>query len=339
MNNLYNFILKFLDIMIGDTKAKIGTALLLAGATIQVNFVIEPDKYTFSISDGTDIISMLLTIIGASLLIHRYITIKDDTITLFYGATLSNMNNKSPESSLPRREKYKTIVKNLKRINSYNKDEVLDDYKFNKTLIEERIENKESVKVYIAALGSFPYLFLLGALARNAYSNVKLFDFNRYRDGGKWYILPPYNTNNQLTHKLLYNQNNTTIEDEINRLNKNDEDIGIALGYTFPIRKETIPTFLQNTTLYLTSSEETRHDILSSEESQESLLKDISYYINRLSKPNRNIHLFVSAQSSMCMNMGKHYMDNAHGSIILYNYNNDTKTHDWSIKFNKGVVE
>jgi len=32
-------------------------------------------------------------------------------------------------------------------------------------------------------------------------------------------------------------------------------------------------------------------------------------------------------------------MDNAHGSIILYNYNNETKTHDWSIKFNKGIVE
>jgi len=249
------------------------------------------------------------------------------------------MNNKSPESALPRREKYKTIVKNLKRINSYNKDEVLDDYKFNKTLLGERVENKESVKVYIAALGSFPYLFLLGALVRNAYSNVKFIDFNRYKDGGKWYILPPFKTTNkQLTHKLLYNQNNTTIEDEINRLNKNDSDVGIALGYTFPIKKEVIPSPLKNNTLYLTSSVETRHDILSSEESQEALLKDISYYLNRLSKPNKNIHLFVSAQSSMCMNIGKHYMDNAHGSVILYNYNNETKTHDWGIKFSKGLV-
>jgi len=340
MNNFYNFLLKLFDLIKGDSKAKIGSLLLLAGATLQINLVIEPDKYTFSISDGTDVFSILLTIIGASLLIHRYFTIKDDSITLFYGATLQNMDNKSPKNALPRREKYKTVVKDLHRINSYDKNEVLDDYKFNKTLIGERIENKESVKIYIAALGSFPYLFLLGTLARNAYSNVKFLDFNRYKNGGKWYILPPFKTtDNQLIHKLLYSQDNTTIENEINRLNKNDNDVGIALGYTFPIRKETIPTFLQNTTLYLTSSEETRHDILSSEESQESLLKDISYYLNRLSKPNRNIHLFVSAQSSMCMNMGKHYMDNAHGSIILYNYNNDIKTHDWSITFNKGVVK
>ncbi len=340
MNNFYNFIVKILDIMIGDTKAKIGSLLLFSGSALQVSFVIEPDKYTLIIGDGTDIFSILLILIGASLLFHRYMTIKDDTITLFYGATLSNMNNKSPESALPRREKYKTIVKNLKRINSYNKDEVLDNYKFNKTLLGERVENKESIKVYIAALGSFPYLFLLGALVRNAYSNVKFIDFNRYKDGGKWYILPPFKTTDkQLTHKLLYNQNNTTIEDEINRLNKNDNDVGIALGYTFPIKKEVIPPSLQNNTLYLTSSENTRHDILSSEEAQESLLKDISYYLNSLSKSNRDIHLFVSAQSSMCMNIGKHYMDNAHGSIILYNYNNETKTHDWAIKFNKGVVE
>jgi len=340
MNNSYNFVLKILDIMIGDTKAKIGSLLLLAGATLQINFVIEPNKYTFSIGDGTDIISMILTIIGASLLIHRYFTITDDSITLFYGATLSNMNNKSPESALPRREKYKTIVKNLKRINSYDKNEVLNDYQFNKILLGERVENKESVKVYIAALGSFPYLFLLGALARNAYSNVKFLDFNRYKDGGKWYILPLFKTtDNQLTHKLLYNQDNTTIEDEINRLNNNDANVGIALGYTFPIKKEVIPSSLQNNTLYLTSSEETRHDILSNEEAQELLLKDISYYLNSLSKPNRDIHLFVSAQASMCMNIGKHYMDNAHGAILLYNYSNETRTHDWSIKFHKGVVE
>jgi hypothetical protein len=340
VNNFYNFVFKVFDLIKGDTKAKIGSLLLLAGATLQINFVIEPDKYTFSISDGTDIISMLLTIIGASLLIHRYFTIKDDSITLFYGATLSNMNNKSPESALPRREKYKTIVKNLKRINSYDKNEVLNDYQFNKTLLGERVENKESVKVYIAALGSFPYLFLLGALARNAYSNVKFLDFNRYKDGGEWYILPPFKTTDkQLAHKLQYNQNNTTIEDEINRLNKNDSDVGIALGYTFPVKKEAIPSSLQNSTLYLTSSEDTRHDILSSEEAQELLLKDISYYLNILSKPKRSIHLFVSAQASMCMNMGKHYMDNAHGNIILYNYNNETATHDWAIKFNKGVVE
>jgi len=340
MNSFYNFILKFLDIMIGDTKSKIGSALLLVGSTLQISFVMEPDKYTLIIGDGTDIFSMLLMLIGASLLIHRYFTIKDDSITLFYGATLKNMDNKSPKNVLPRREKYKTTVKDLNRINSYSKDEVIKDYKFNKTLLGERIENKESVKVYIAALGSFPYLFLLGALVRNAYSNVKFLDFNRYKDGGKWYILPPFKTtDNLVTHKLLYNQDNTTIDDEIDRLNNNDADVGIALGYTFPIKKEVIPIPLQNNTLYLTSSEETRHDILSNEEAQEVLLKDISYYLNSLSKPNRNIHLFVSAQSSMCMNMGKYYMDNAHWSIILYNYNNETTTHDWGIKFNKGVVE
>jgi hypothetical protein len=339
MDNFYNFVIKLFDLIKGDTKVKIGTALLFAGSALQINFVIEPDKYSFNIGDGTDIISILLMIIGGLLLIHRYFTIKNNSITLFYGATLNNMNNKSPESALPRREKYKTIVKNLNRINSYNKNEVIEDYKFNKTLLGERIENKDSTKVYIAALGSFPYLFLLGALARNAYSNVKFLDYNRYKNGGEWYILPPFKTtNNQLTHKLLYNQDNTTIEDEINRLNKSDADVGIALGYTFPVKKEVISSFLRDNTLYLTSSEDTRHDILSSEEFQEVLLKDISYFLNSLSKSKRNIHLFVSAQSSMCMNMGKHYMDNAHGSIILYNYNNETKTHDWSIKFHKGVV-
>lgn len=339
MNNTYNFILKLLDIMIGDTKAKIGSALLVAGSALQINFILAYNKYSFSITSGTDILSIVLTIIGASLLLHRYITIKDDTVVLFYGATLKNMDNKSPQKALPRREKYKTIVKDLKRINSYNKEEVIKDYEFNKILMGERVENKESIKAYLAALGSFPYLFLLGALTRNAYSNVKILDFNRYLDGGEWYVLPPFKTTkDEFGHKLLYSNNETTIDNEIDKLNKNNDDVGIALGYTFPIKKDVIPVELRDNTLYLTSSLDTRHDILSNEESQEILLKDISYYLRALSKTDRNIHLFVSAQSSMCMNMGKHYMDNAHGTIVLHNYNNGTKTHDWTIEFNKGRV-
>jgi hypothetical protein len=130
----------------------------------------------------------------------------------------------------------------------------------------------------LSILGSFPYLFLLGALTRNAYSNVKVLDFDRYQDGGKWYVLPLFNTTKEiLTHKLHYNFKDITIDDEINRLNVNNNDVGIVLGYTFPIDKSVIPEKIRDNTLYLTTSHPTRHDILSNEESQKTLLKDISY--------------------------------------------------------------
>ncbi|MBE0513908.1 SAVED domain-containing protein [Sulfurimonas sp.] len=247
-------------------------------------------------------------------------------------------NIKSPKDIVPRREKSKINPVDLKRIDSYDVNEVKKNYYFNRELIQERIENKESSRAYLAALGSFPYLFLLGTLVRNAYSNTKIMDFNRYKDGGKWYVLPPMSTNaEKIVHMLHYGAN--TIDAEIYRFNQNNEDIGIALSYTFLMEKTTIPIELRNNTLYLRLSVEPRHDNVASEEIQTELLKDISYYLRTLAKPGRNIHLFVAAQASMCLNLGVNYMDNAHGQLIVYNFDRDILQHNWAVKIKNEEIE
>ncbi|WP_419619992.1 SAVED domain-containing protein, partial [Thiolapillus sp.] len=69
---------------------------------------------------------------------------------------------------------------------------------------------------------------------------------------------------------------------------------------------------------------------------QEQLLSELSVVLNILGKNANRIHLFVAAQSSMCINIGKCYQDNVYGSLELYSYTKD-QGYNWSITYNQGA--
>ena len=173
---------------------------------------------------------------------------------------------------------------NLPKINSYDKNAVIENYNFNKTLIQERVKNKNSKKVYVAALGSFPYLFLLGSLFKNAYSHINILDYDRHASGGgRWYKLPFSNEESRTVHHELVVNSTMSIDERINELNDSSiQEVAIALSYTFGINKDAIPEDLKNNTLYLKHSLGIGHDKLSDEESQRELLKELSSYMATL---------------------------------------------------------
>lgn len=340
MKTLGNFILKILELLKSDTQTKIAQYIMGAGLILVVgfgNFSYTFREHTFTYSDEADYIGYLLIFIGLILLIYRYFTIQKDAISLAYGKGIENMDIHSPIEAIPKYERFDCVEINLKTIDSYNKDKVIGNYKFNKELLQDRTLNKNSKKIYIGALGSFPYLFLLGSLFRNAYSNVVILDFNRYKNSGKWYKLPlSCEVDKIITHKIVSSSNKSIKEILDNFNNSGNNDVGIALGYTFSTNKNAIPKILRNSTLFLETSLGTDHDILSSEEAQSKLLKELSSIIASLWNNHNRVHLFVSAQASMCINIGKMYMNNAHGTLVIYNYDSDSKSYNWSLEFNKG---
>jgi hypothetical protein len=340
MKTLGNFILKIFELLKSDTQTKIAQYIMGSGLILVVgfgNFSYKFREHTLTYSDEVDYIGYLLILIGFALLIYRYFTIQKDAVALAYGKGIENMDIHSPIEAIPKYERFDCIEINLKTIDSYNKDEVIGNYKFNKELLQDRTLNKNSKKIYIGALGSFPYLFLLGSLFRNAYSNVEVLDFNRHKNGGKWYKLPLiYEGKKVITHQKI-SSNNKSIKETITDLNNSENnEVGIALGYTFSTNKNAIPETLEENILFLETSLGTEHDILSLEEVQTKLLKELSNYMASLWNGHEKIHLFVSAQSSMCINIGKMYMNNAHGKLIIYNYDNNSKSYNWSLEFNQG---
>lgn len=346
MKSIMNFILKIFELLKSDPEIGLVKYLITAGVSsngigsIIYHYQDKSTQHTLSYSSGFDITGYILIFIGLVILIRRYFTMKNNAVTLAYGIGIENMDIHVPIQAIPKYERFDCIKINLATIDSYDRDKVIDNYKFNKTLIEQRIQNRNSVKVYVGALGSFPYLFLLGTLFRNAYSNIVILDYDRHaQGGGKWYKLPPMNENNlKVCHELMYSE--MSIEDKINELNNSSSDeVGIALSYTFTVKKEAIPSQLQDNTLYLKNSLGIGHDKLSNEEAQKVLLNEFSAYIATLWNQHKKVHLFVSAQASMCINIGKSYMNNAHGVLVLHNYDNNAKSYNWSIEFDRGTIK
>jgi len=338
MKTMMNFILKIFELLKSDPKTAIAKYLigigviLLAGGSIYYQTAEHLLKY----DNAGNIIGYLFLIVGFVLLIHRYITIKNNAVTLAYGMGMENMDIHAPFEAIPKYERFDCIEINLQKIDSYNKNSVIENYNFNKILIFERIQNKNSKKVYIGALGSFPYLFLLGSLFRNAYSEVITLDFDRHKS--KWHKLSAFSEKKEnITHILMYED--MTIDEKINELNNLDiAEVGIALSYTFEVNKNAIPPQLQNHALFLKHSHGIGHDKLSNEEAQKALLKELSIYMATLWNNHKKIHLFISAQASMCINIGKIYMNNSHGVLVLHNYDNASKSYNWAIEFNRGNI-
>lgn len=338
MKTMMNFILKIFELLKSDPKTAIAKYLigigviLLAGGSIYY----QSAEYFLKYDNAGNIIGYLFLIFGFILLIHGYITIKNNAVTLAYGMGMKNMDTSAPSEAIPKYERSDYIAINLENIDSYDKNSVMDNYTDNQKLMSQRILNKNSQKVYVSALGGFPYLFLLGSLFRNAYSEVITLDFDRHKS--KWYKLPAFSEKKEnITHILMYED--IAIDEKINELNNLDiAEVGIALSYTFEVNKNAIPSNLQNHTLYLTHSYGIGHDKLSNEEVQKELLQELSSYMATLWNNHIKIHLFVSAQASMCINIGKIYMNNAHGVLVLHNYDNASKSYNWAIEFNRGNI-
>jgi hypothetical protein len=338
MKTMMNFILKIFELLKSEPKTAIAKYLIGIGVILLAggSFYYKSAEHFLKYDNAGNIIGYVFLFGGLALLILRYFTIKNNAVTLAYGIGMENMDIYAPLEAIPKYERFEHNPITLQKIDSYDKNSVIENYNFNKTLISERIQNKNSKKVYVSSLGSFPYLFLLGSLFRNAYSEVITLDFDRHKS--KWYKLPAFSEKKEnITHILMYED--MTIGEKINELNNLDiAEVGIALSYTFEVNKHAISSNLQNHTLYLTHSYGAGHDKLSNEDAQKELLQELSGYIATLGNTHKKIHLFVSAQASMCINIGKIYMNNAHGILVLHNYDNPSKSYNWYVEFNQGKV-
>lgn len=343
MKAIFNFVLLVIGALKGDMWVRAGRAMILLGvtsasvptiSTVYKDFIISLSNES---STGMEILGGLLIVSGIILIFWRYKEVHAKPPYLVYVKGLSNMEVSNPIKALPANDWH---AKSLNyEIKSYERDELIDDYNHMKRTFEQRIEHQNASKVYIASLASFPALFLIGTLFRNAHLETILLDYDRYKS--KWYPLKELPETEVKVHNVLMGNGSVGYEDKLNSiLRQNPPEIGIALAYTFDIPEEQIPVGLRDHTIFLKSSLGYGHDKLSNKETQKQLLEELSLLFNKIykNKGMQKIHLFVSAQASITVALGLHYMDNAHGALVLHNYDNSAKSYNWSIEFNKGQV-
>ncbi|WP_304545993.1 SAVED domain-containing protein [Sulfurimonas microaerophilic] len=351
MNKFLNFFIKIYEIWQSGKAGKIGTSLLgfgmiLVASGASFTFIIgysdqkrnvnaavsssqNPDMVLYSIG-------ILLIIIGALILIDTYRRLIANRTVIYFGNLLKQGDSDIPYYAMEKNDQLNVTPIKLGLIDSYKKTEVIEEYKHLCRLFKDRTDHIDAKKVYIASLASTPYLYLLGTLFRNGHIQNEILDYNRDLD--KWYRLDTIGNN--LSNCLMYEDNFTTVNDKLNYLcNSNFESIGIALSYTFPIDKTSIPPALRDKTIFLTHGLGFGNDKINNKAAQASLLNELTVYIDKLKSFNKNIHLFVSAQASFNVNLGKRYQDNTMDEVKIYNFNGSLREYDWFISFNSGIVK
>lgn len=347
MSMLWNFILKLYEIFTSNKISKIGTTFLLLGSFLLIGeasygFTYYNDTEFLNINITNDnpglivqIIGIIFLLFGALILIFEYFHIFSEKVILYFGNTLNHGDSKPPKYAMSKNDRINPNIVQLGLINTYDKEELFDEYIHILKSFKRREEHKESSKIYLAALGSTPYLFLLGTLIRNGHIKNEVLDYNR--DKGKWYRLD--SIGEKRTHSLMYEDTAISVDDKLEELVSNDSNaIGIALAYTFKIYKTSVPEELRENTLYLTHSLGFGNDRLDDIQSQTSLLDELALYIDRIRSVHKEVHLFISAQASVCINIGKRYQDNTMENIYIHNFKGADRKYDWSISFNKGKI-
>ena len=205
-----------------------------------------------------------------------------------------------------------------KQITRYNAEVCVD--LFGRFVLHNHCE-----KLYIGGLARIPFLVAYGVFLRNV-SNIVYFD-KIHRDMN-WRLLNDEDLNIQLNNVKFIAQPNES------------GDIGIALGFSTPILKEQLPSSLQNVTSVITPTSEADRNLILNQENLQRTSASLAEMIDVLSRnPDvKRIHLFLSIQSSLAIEIGRKFQEGIHKPWVIHNFDGKSGQYEWGIELsNKGV--
>ena len=181
-------------------------------------------------------------------------------------------------------------------------------------------------KLYIGGLARIPFLVAYGSLLRNLTAEVIHFD--KFHRNSKWKTLQEENTKVILKYDQL-----------INTPNENG-DIAISLGFSTPINKNQLPETLQSHTTLISPSYSSERNLIQNQENLESISNEVQVIVDNLSASEnvKRIHMFLSVQSSLAIQIGRRYQEGTHRKWVVHNFSPDTGSYEWAIEISKNGV-
>ena len=176
-------------------------------------------------------------------------------------------------------------------------------------------------KLYIGGLARIPFLVAYGAMLRNLNAEIKYFD--KFHKDGNYHLLDQEDT------EVDFSQAEQGI------VPSSDGDIGIAVGFSSQITKAQLPEKLQEHTIILEPNIPCAHNLVQNQENLERVSAKIKSLINSLGVdyPNmKRLHLFLSTQPTVALDLGRQYQEGIHRNWVIYNFNGNAGTYDWSIE-------
>lgn len=283
------------------------------------------------------VLGVLLTLTGLIMATKRFRileaagNLKDTALIFFPG--FPNMNDQIPVDALPKNIQSKIINVHFDKMDSYNPETLTAKYSFNTETIKQRISHSGTKTAYLAALGSIPYLYLTGTLFRNGHLHLRVLEHDRNED--KWHLLDTAG----MPKSLAYQYTDKTDRNEILQVieSSHSEDVGVAISFTNKIRPCELPEMIRDRTISVGLNSEFEFDALPCESVQDEIVNEIAHFLTSISKCTSRIHLFICAQASIAIKLGRLYQNGMMGEIVIHNYDAPSKSYNWAIHFD-GVL-
>lgn len=211
---------------------------------------------------------------------------------------------------------------NPRSIEMYNSEKMVDIY-------HRFILHHDCQKVFLGGRARVPFLVAYGSCFRNI--SAKIVYYDQLHLNGKWELLDDEDQQVSLTYN------------DIESIQPNsDGEVGLALGFTAPIETYQLPATIQSNTLFIAPSITPTRNLIKNQDNLERISAEIKTIIDRLSgkKNCRTIHLFLSTQVSMALEIGRNYQEGTHKNWVIHNFNANEGEYTWAIKFtSNGMIE
>jgi len=194
----------------------------------------------------------------------------------------------------------------------------------NSNMIKRFILHEDCNKLYLGGLARVPFLVAYGACFRAISAEVVYFD--RFHREGDWKLL------NDESESISFS------EYDLDTLKPDSKgNIGLALGFSTAILKSQLPDFISGHTLILSPNIQLGRNLIKNQENLHLISGEVQNIIDRLSSLEgcEKVHLFLSVQSTLALDIGKRYQEGIHKNWIIHNYNGSLSEYDWAIELSK----
>ena len=187
------------------------------------------------------------------------------------------------------------------------------------------IFNHDCKKVLLGGRARVPFLVAYGSRFRNS---APIVYYDQLHENQKWELLNDVNQNISIEYSNIEDLNVT-----------HDEDIGLAIGFTSVILRHQLPEFIRENTLFVSPNIEPKRNLIKNQENLQKISSEIKSILDKLSaKANCiNIHMFLSVQTSLALEIGRNYQEGMHRDFIVHNF--DGREYVWALKIHKDYIE
>lgn len=206
-----------------------------------------------------------------------------------------------------------------RQVQYYNSEKQIDLY--NRFIFNDEVEN-----LYVCGVSRVPFLVAYGCCLKG---NLSLKYIEREHGTNKSFFLDDVNENIELK------KDNDNVEPSIKG------NIGIAIGFTSEINEAKLPSELQGHTLFISSSIGTNRLLFKNQDNLQKIVKEVIKQIDIYSSLDscRRIHLFLSVQTSIAIELGRHFQEGMHKNWIIHNFDGSDGRYSWALEISKEFLK